>query len=143
MNSCFKTCAILAAVLAPLLPALPGAAQCPPEKRLGQADKAVFIGGTGFLARKARQSGAAGAAAYFFSGRRAKAVPESTDDKLARLFSGTNCAVSLNRRPGQAKAYVFTTPEDLGACLPRQFLLVAGLLPFEGETPSALNLNFN
>ncbi|KIC20884.1 hypothetical protein [Leisingera sp. ANG-Vp] len=114
-----------------------------PEKRQDMANMVVFAGDAEFLARKAQQAGAANAAAFFSNGKRATARPGSTEDLLDRLFSGTNCTVSLKDRASKGRSYVFTTLEDLDACLSRQFLLVAGLLPFEGDTPSALNLNFN
>ncbi len=118
-----------------------GGMEASSEKQLESANVIVFVGDSDFLLRKARVIADQKVIRQYSSGRSDQVQGHSSSDFIAQLFRGTNCAVSLNRRETEGRAYIFTPPEDLEACLSKQLLLVAGLHPFRGVVPSALNLD--
>lgn len=120
-----------------------GGLKAAPERQREKANLVVFVGDGEFLLRKAREIADQQVIRQYSSGRSDQAPGHSSEASIAQLFAGTNCAVSLNRRETEGRAYIFTPYEELEACLSKQLLLVAGLYPFSGEVPSALNLDLN
>ncbi|MBY6068051.1 hypothetical protein KUW17_14950 [Leisingera aquaemixtae] len=114
-----------------------------PERQRDKANLVVFVGDSDFLLRKAREIADQQVIRLYSSGRTDQAPVHSNEAFIAQLFSGTSCTVSLIKREAEGRAYIFTPYEDLEACLSKQLLLVAGLYPFKGNVPSALNLDLN
>ncbi|WP_372574959.1 hypothetical protein [Ruegeria jejuensis] len=110
---------------------------------LSEADLVIIFGSIDFLLSKARRLGDHTTAEYYASVNQGLDSEQATDDKIARLFKGTHCRILAPSRSGRHKAYAYLTPEHIDECFAKQLLVAAGLLPFEGYTPSALNLAYS
>ncbi|WP_264212176.1 hypothetical protein [Leisingera thetidis] len=114
-----------------------------PEEKIERANLVMFVGDRDFLLRKAREIADPKVTRLYLARRMDEQESSVSKDYYAQLFSDTNCTVSLKGRKTEGRAYIFTPYEDLDACLSKQLLLVAGLHPFKGVVPSALNVDFN
>lgn len=114
-----------------------------PEKRTKEVNLIIIVGDVDFLRLQADQIKDRSVQEFYKKKRPAHGASSPKGTLLDRMFSGTSCTVSLKYRRTHERAYIFVTPEDYELCLPRQILLVAGLSPFKGDTPSAMNVNLS
>ncbi|MEX0303337.1 MAG: hypothetical protein AB3N24_13030 [Leisingera sp.] len=113
-----------------------------PANHAGDAGLVIIIGGEDHLRLGSKKIGVKAAEDFYTEGDAA----DTNKDLLSvsrGLFDGTTCRVAMLEHKQNRKYYVFLQYEEIDLCLRRQLLISAGLEPFDGHTPSALNTAYD